>query len=128
MRRYDELVAVRKGLIDGMEGPEQFLWQGQLWQVRAVVSRWVQTPPWWEHRAIRGLLGAATTPADAASPDGDLPVTSIATLVADQEVWRVDASRGRLGLLRPDDREVRGVFDLVLDTQTGDWRLIGCQD
>jgi hypothetical protein len=39
-----------------------------------------------------------------------------------------DASRGRLGLLRPDDREVRGVFDLVLDTQTGDWRLIGCQD
>jgi len=108
MRRYDELVAVRKGLIDGMEGPEQFLWQGQLWQVRAVVARWVQTPPWWEHRAIRGLLGAATTPADAASSVDDLP---------DVLRWQLEdgletAPYGR-GFIEELDRRLLGHFGLT---------------
>ncbi len=124
MRRYDDPVAVRSGLVDGIEGPEQFVWRDRLWRVRAVVAQWVQTPPWWEHQAVRGLLGTQHE-AGAAS---DLPVTSVATLVAEQQVWRVDATLGRLGLVRPDDPEVRGVFDLVLEHETGQWRLVGCLD
>jgi len=167
MRCYDDPVEVRKGLVDRVEGPEQFVWRGRLWQVRAVVGRWVETAPWWEHRAVRGLLGSPEDTAlgpeqngaeqngaeqngaeqngaeqngaepDGAGPDGAGPdgtdrgggvATSVAALVAEQEVWRVDATRGRLGVVCPDDREVRGVFDLVLDTGTGWWRLTGCQD
>ena len=162
MRCYDDPVEVRKGLVDTVEGPEQFVWRGRLWQVRAVVGRWVETAPWWEHRAVQGLLGSPEDTAlgpeqngaeqngaeqngaepdgaepDGAGPDGAGPdgtdrgggvATSVAALVAEQEVWRVDATRGRLGVVCPDDREVRGVFDLVLDTGTGWWRLTGCQD
>jgi len=162
MRCYDDPVEVRKGLVDTVEGPEQFVWRGRLWQVRAVVGRWVETAPWWEHRAVQGLLGSPEDTAlgpeqngaeqngaeqngaeqngaepDGAGPDGAGPdgtdrgggvATSVAALVAEQEVWRVDATRGRLGAVCPDDREVRGVFDLVLDTGTGWWRLTGCQD
>lgn len=135
MRRYDDPVEVRNGLVDGMEGPAQFLWRDRLWQVRAVVSRWVETAPWWEHGTVRGLLGdgnaAAEEPAgDAgqrARESGRAPA-SVATLLAEQQVWRVDAGRGRLGVLRPDDREVRAVVDLVHDTETGRWRLVGCMD
>jgi len=162
MRCYDDPVEVRKGLVDTVEGPEQFVWRGRLWQVRAVVGRWVETAPWWEHRAVQGLLGSPEDTAlgpeqngaeqngaeqngaeqngaepDGVGPDGAGPdgtdrgggvATSVAALVAEQEVWRVDATRGRLGVVCPDDREVRGVFDLVLDTGTGWWRLTGCQD
>jgi len=152
MRCYDDPVEVRKGLVDTVEGPEQFVWRGRLWQVRAVVGRWVETAPWWEHRAVQGLLGSPEDTAlgpeqngaeqngaepDGAGPDGAGPdgtdrgggvATSVAALVAEQEVWRVDATRGRLGLAHPEDREVRGVFDLVLDGETGQWRLVGCQD
>ena len=120
MRRYDDPVEVRNGLVDAVEGPEQFVWRHRLWQVRTVVGHWVETAPWWEHRAVHGLLGGQ----DAATS----VATSVAALVAEQEVWRVDATRGRLGQSRPHDREVRGVFDLVLDTETGRWRLVGCQD
>lgn len=125
MRRYDEGVDVRRGLVDGLEGPEQFIWRGRLWQVRSVVARTVETAPWWEHRTVRGLLGDGDD--TGAQPSGG-PVASVAVLVAEQERWRVDACRGRLGLVRPDDREVRGVFDLVLDVETGRWRLVGCLD
>lgn len=127
MRRYDEPVEVRQGLVDGVEGPEQFLWRDRLWRVRAVVGRFLETAPWWEHPAVRGLLGAEG-PEDPERLDACPPGTSVATLVSEREVWRVDATRGRLGLVRPDDREVRGVFDLVHAGETGRWRLVGCQD
>ena len=43
MRRYDDPVDVRKGLVQGstgsVEGPEQFLWRGRLWKVRDGASR-----------------------------------------------------------------------------------------
>ena len=128
MRRYDEPVEVQSGLVDQVEGPEQFVWRDRLWRVRAVVSRWVETAPWWEHQAVRGLLGADHSTASDQQPD--LPVASVATIVAaqEQEVWRVDATVSRLGLVRPDDPEVRGVFDLARDGETGRWRLLGCLD
>lgn len=133
MRRYDDPVAVRRGLVDGVEGPEQFVWRDRLWRVRAVVGRWVETAPWWEHHDVRGLLGEQDDAAGGAGGEAGPAAAagtavSVATLLVEREVWRVDATRGRLGLVRPDDREVRGVFDLGVDGETGQWRLVGCQD
>ncbi len=96
MRQYDDPVEVRRG---ESEGPEQFLWRGRLWKVRAVLAHWVETRPWWQE-----------------SGSGDP--------VAERELWRVEAARGRdlLGL------DVAGVFDLSFDWTDGCWQLVGCAD
>ncbi|MEZ5095104.1 MAG: DUF6504 family protein [Nocardioides sp.] len=79
MRRYDDPVEVRRGWIGspgedtgsgqgsgqgsghgtgrGTEGPEQFLWRGRLWRVRAVLAHWVETGPWWQSTRVRAVLG-----------------------------------------------------------------------
>lgn len=81
----------------GGDGPEQFLWRGRLWKVRSVLAHWVETGPWWQ--------GA-----------GDL--------LAERELWRVEAGRGPVDL--GEDRS--GVFDLALDWSDGCWQLLGCVD
>jgi len=119
MRRYDDPVEVRAGLVDGVEAPAQFLWRDRLWQVREVVAHWVETAPWWHQPAVQGLLDLH----DEGGPDeraARAAVGSVASLVAERDVWRVDASKGRLG--------PRGVFELVREGLTGQWRLTGCED
>jgi hypothetical protein len=119
MRRYDDPVEVRAGLVDGREAPAQFLWRDRLWQVREVVGHWVETAPWWHQPEVQGLLGGH----DAERPDtrpAPASAGSVASLVAERDVWRVDASKGRLG--------PRGVVELVHDGITGQWRLTGCED
>ena len=132
MRRYDDPVEVRTGIVDGVEGPAQLVWRDRLWQVRAVVAHWVETAPWWDQPAVQGLLGVHDERSERRSdelPDGDRgdpaalgPVAtgSVASLVAERDVWRVEASRGRVG--------ARGVLELVRDGATGRWRLTGCED
>lgn len=137
MRRYDDPVEVRVGLVDGVEAPAQFCWHDRLWQVRALVAHWVETAPWWHQPAVRGLLGvhddagaadegSADRLGDGAADAGHAvmvsspTVPSVAALIAEQEVWRVDAGPGRLG--------ARGVFELVRAGETGQWRLTGCED
>ncbi|MEJ7834172.1 MAG: DUF6504 family protein [Nocardioides sp.] len=104
MRRYDDPVEVRKGLIQGSEGPEQFLWRGRLWKVRAVLAHWVETGPWWGFE----------TGAGAPSLD---PLN-------ERELWRVEAGRGALDPVPG----ISGVFDLSYDWSAGSWQLVGCQD
>ena len=58
MRRYDDPVETRMGLVSGMEGPEQFLWRGRLWKVRAVLAHWVETGPWWQSGGARAVIGS----------------------------------------------------------------------
>lgn len=101
MRRYDDLVEVRKQ----DETPDQFLWRGRLWQVREVVSHWVETGPWWKQEGGAELLG-------------------------EREVWRIAAARGRLAAIAadPDNDPGFGVFDLSFDWASGDWRLAGAVD
>jgi hypothetical protein len=48
------------------------------------------------------------------------PAAAVVDLVAEREVWRVEASRGRASGL--------GVLDLVFDWADGSWRLIRCLD
>jgi hypothetical protein len=111
MRKYDDPVEVRRGCDGGEEGPEQFLWRGRLWKVRAVLAHWVETGPWWQSSGVRAVVGTddgSPTPA----PTGDL--------LAERELWRVEAGRG------PTD--TGGVFDLSFSWDDGRWQLVGCAD
>ncbi|MGI9155570.1 MAG: DUF6504 family protein [Marmoricola sp.] len=124
MRRYDDPVDVRKGQVHGsagpVEGPEQFLWRGRLWQVRDVVAHWVETGPWWQSAGVRAVLGSDTATAETG---GDLRYVDP---LHEREVWRVEAARGR-AVSAVDDPGF-GVFDLVFDWASGSWRLSGCAD
>jgi hypothetical protein len=102
MRQYDDPVEVRRG---EAEDPDQFLWRGRLWKVRAVVAHWVETGPWWQ-----GDSGA------------------VADLVAERELWRVEAGRGMPGGRQASDPQAYGVFDLSFDWTDGRWQLVGCLD
>src|SRR5829696_3434452 len=108
MRRYDDPVEVRRGLVPGaggqVEGPEQFLWKGRLWKVCGVVGHWVETGPWWQSRNVAPVLG----------DDATNESVSVHDLVADREVWRVEAARGPAA-----GNGGRGVFDLVFDWGQG---------
>jgi hypothetical protein len=129
MRQYGDPVEVRRG---EAEDPDQFLWRGRLWKVRAVVAHWVETGPWWQ-----GRPGDPATGGSAPGSAGG----SLADLVAERELWRVEAGRGiqsRPGLqvaqADRDDRDGRdaqetyGVFDLSFDWTDGRWQLVGCLD
>jgi hypothetical protein len=136
MRRYDDPVEVRKGLVgsgsgpggssdgpgdssgDGVEGPEQFLWRGRLWKVRDVLAHWVETGPWWQSSGVHAVLGADAE--DTGNRDDSRGGLSVrADLLAEREVWRVEAGRGMAGT---------GIFDLVFDWSTGSWALTRCVD
>lgn len=95
MRRYDDPIDVRRGLVAGLDAPEQFVWHGRLWVVREIIAHWVKTGAWWDHDDARDLL-------------------------AEQEVWRVEAGRG--------EAVPAGVFDLSFDWSDGQWLLVGCVD
>ena len=141
MRRYDDPVEVRRGMVPGpggsQEGPEQFLWRGRLWKVSDVVAHWVETGPWWQSSGVHAVLGAEETgsagqepPAGQALPAGRALTAGRARrdlaphdLTAEREVWRVEAARGRSAV-----GHGRGVFDLVFDWAQGSWQLARCVD
>ena len=130
MRRYDDPVEVRKGAADD---PEQFLWRGKLWKVRAVLAHWVETGSWWQSADARAVIGSDDT--------GDTAVATLAPgvgpdLLGERELWRVEAAAG-MSRARADDQadgeglEERlggGVFDLSFDWSDGTWQLVGCLD
>ncbi len=84
-RRYDDPVEVRRR----DDEPAEFLWRDRLWVVRAVLARWVETGAWWQAPVQSG-----------AGIDS-------AALSVERELWRVEATRGRLHGM--------GVFDLCFD-------------
>jgi predicted transcriptional regulator len=84
-RRYDDPVEVRRR----DDEPAEFLWRDRLWVVRAVLARWVETGAWWQ----------AAVPAGAGIDSAALSV--------ERELWRVEATRGRVHGM--------GVFDLCFD-------------
>jgi hypothetical protein len=128
MRRYDDPVETRMGLVSGIEGPEQFLWRGRLWKVRAVIAHWVETGPWWQSGGARAVIGS------------DEPVAGSTThrsadLLGERELWRVEAGRGPGRPAAVDGHgavdgavDGGGVFDLAFDWGDGRWALVGCAD
>jgi hypothetical protein len=115
MRRYDDPVETRMGLVSGMEGPEQFLWRGRLWKVRAVIAHWVETGPWWQSGGARAVIGS-----DEEAPTGR-GADRGTDLLGERELWRVEAGRGPVS-------DGGGVFDLAFDWNDGRWALVGCAD
>lgn len=105
MRQHTDVIEVRRSggvgrQIDG-DAPDQFLWQGRLWQVRDVLSSWIEEGAWWV-RSPEEAPGASE-------------------LIFHREVWRVVASRGRdVGSLGDPGC---AVFDLTFDPGSGRWGL-----
>ena len=129
MRRYDDPVEVRKGLCEGVEGPEQFLLRGRLWKVRAVLAHWVETGPWWQSAHARAVIGSDS---EETGPDGGHP-RPIGDLLNERELWRVEAARGAAYVQSPGagpdgEPDGGGVFDLCFDWGDGQWQLVGCID
>ena len=132
VRRYDEPVEVRRGPVVGWpaEGPEQFLWRGRLWKVRAVLAHWVETGPWWQHAGVRAVIGSeevagpprsggGADPGPSPEPAGRGVLTALEDLLGERELWRVEAGRGGTA---------DGTFDLAYDETDGRWQLVGCTD
>ena len=107
MRLYDDPVEVRRG---ETEGPDQFLWRGRLWKVRAVLAHWVETAPWWQ---------SASEAMSEGTHEDRAPAAVGADLLVERELWRVEAGRGI---------STSGVFDLSFDWSDGHWQLVGCAD
>jgi hypothetical protein len=135
MRRYDDPVETRMGLVSGVEGPEQFLWRGRLWKVRAVVAHWVETGPWWQSGGARAVIGS-DGPVQGPAPRPPGADLHSADLLGERELWRVEAGRGPgrpVGADRAVDEidgavDGGGVFDLAFDWSDGRWALVGCAD
>jgi hypothetical protein len=102
LMRQSDPVEVRRGPVGGDAGgdvggddaPEQFLWRGRLYVVRAVLARWTEAGGWWRNAEV---------------------------VVDDRERdwWRVEADSGRLAALSAG----RGVYDLCFDWSRGAWSL-----
>jgi len=143
MRRYDDVIEVRRGLVAGQEAPEQFLWRHRLWLVRDVLAYWVETGAWWERPAVGAVLGWTDPSEQTGQGDqagqvgqtGSEPGRGFdgprwgAELLAEREVWRVEAGRGRHAA---HDASAplpgAGVFELAFDWSEARWRLVGCAD
>lgn len=140
VRRYEEHIEVRAGV--GVAGvgvagvgvagvgvldrvdldcvpdrtPSAFLWRGRLYVVRAVIGHWRERRAWWREAL------------DPDEDDGDtrrgMPAAHRLDCL-EQEVWRVEASPGRLA--------GTGVYDLGMNDPGMDgplpgWRLLRVAD
>lgn len=114
MRRYDEPVRVRTAddptLPDPTDTdsvrpagePRSFLWHGRVYEVEAVLDRWVLRLPWWRR---------------ALAADGG--TWALAPHLLDEHVWRVSAgTRGTRD---------SGIYDLACGHGHA-WRLLRVGD
>ena len=123
VRRYEEPIEVRAGVGNaGLEAPQEgcdlvgripdptpsaFLWRGRLYVVREVIGHWRERRAWWR---------------EAFDPDEDTAENTAAQGLdcLEQQVWRVEASPGRLA--------GTGVYDLGMDGPVRGWRLLRVAD
>jgi hypothetical protein len=136
MRRYADPVEVRQGPLESdaqglgaqgaTEGPQQFLWRGRLWKVRAVLAHWVETGPWWQSTGARAAIGSEEAASETESRARLPQRPFLGDLLTERELWRVEAGRGRV---TPEgEADGGGVFDLAFDWAEGRWTLVGCTD
>ena len=138
MRRYADPVEVRQGPLEddarglgaqgATEGPQQFLWRGRLWKVRAVLAHWVETGPWWQSagaRAVDRLRGRrAPTSPSAAGRSAYLATCSPSASCGGSR----PAAAGPTPSSPDGEPDGGGVFDLSFDWADGRWPLVGCTD
>ena len=135
VRRYQEPIEVRAG--EGVVGsgetgrggdldrgrgvdvqdppPTAFLWRGRLYIVREVIGHWRERRPWWR---------------DALDPHEEFAAQGLDSPAQldclEHEVWRVEASPGRLAGIGVYDLGKDG--DLGLDGSARGWRLLRVAD
>ncbi len=137
VRRYEEPIEVRAATEQAVPGaaatgtaavPDAFVWRGRLYVVRQVLDHWKERRPWWrdaldERRATAPVatVGSATD-TDASGPDvGGAGIgTDVLGDARERQVWRVEASAGRMA--------GTGVYDLGVDPSPGQWRLLRVAD
>ena len=128
VRRYEEPIEVRAGA-GGAElasdvnragdsscpgpAPSAFLWRGRLYIVRDVIGHWRERRAWWR---------------EALDPDEEVAAHGLDCL--EQEVWRVEASPGRLAGTGVYDLGMNdlGMNDLGGDGPMRGWRLLRVAD
>ena len=114
VRRIGEPVMVRVG--GGPDGaPGTFLWRDRIYVVREVLGHWQERRSWWAGPAARAVHGDA-----APGPVPDV-------LDQEREIWRVEASAGRMF--------GSGVYDLARDggdvrgaARSQGWQLLRVAD
>lgn len=116
-RRYSDLVEVRVGELqigrqlvmpaglDAAAVPTAFIWRGRLHVVRAVLDHWTQRLSWWRVSTTDESVGGSQPHGHEGFPE------------LERQVWRVEASAGRL--------MQTGVYDLTKDDR---WRLVRVAD
>jgi hypothetical protein len=142
VRRYAELVDVRgASQADGLQAPTAFVWRDRLYVVREVVGHWRERRAWWSGAAAQALHGDGQADRNghpdgnghsAGHRDGDgrgdgAVAPPVDELGSEQELWRVEASRGH--------SYATGVYDLCQDVSAtgttgtpGAWRLLRVAD
>lgn len=95
MRTYHEPIHVLFA-----DEPRQFIWRDRLLLVKEVQGHWSLATSWWSGRQARAVRGESV---DATGAD----------LLAEREVWRVEAGNGRQ----------RGVYELARTVDADDWVL-----
>ncbi len=135
VRRYEEPIEVRAGAgvidrgdidcVGGIDGdidrvpgptPSAFLWRGRLYIVRDVIGHWRERRAWWRE---------ALDPDEDDSDTGRAMSAAQVTDCLEQEVWRVEASPGRLAGTGVYDI---GMNDLGMDGSARGWRLLRVAD
>ena len=135
VRRYEEPIEVRAGagVIDRSDidcvpdpTPSAFLWRGRLYIVRAVIGHWRERRAWWRE---------ALDPDEDDSDTGRAMSAAHVTDCLEQEVWRVEASPGRLagtGVYDIGTNDIgtndNGTNDLGMDGSARGWRLLRVAD
>lgn len=116
-RRYADPVEVRVGEpqiglrpsapagVDVATMPTAFIWRGRLHIVQVVLDHWTQRLPWWQVSAVDSSAVGGPVLDEAQFPE------------LERQVWRVEASTGRL--------MQTGVYDLTKDDR---WRLMRVAD
>jgi hypothetical protein len=93
--------------------PSAFLWRGRLYVVREVIGHWRERRAWWR---------------EALDPDEAVAARGLDSL--EQEVWRVEASAGRLAGTGVYDLGMNdfGTKDFGTNEPARSWRLLRVAD
>jgi hypothetical protein len=129
VRRYEEPIEVRalaaQATPEAAPAPDAFVWRGRLYVVRQVLDHWKERRPWWRDALDERRAPAAVATVGSGADGGATGMgTDVLGDARERQVWRVEASAGRMA--------GTGVYDLGVDPGPGacpqQWRLLRVAD
>jgi hypothetical protein len=129
VRRYEEPIEVRalaaQATPEAAPAPDAFVWRGRLYVVRQVLDHWKERRPWWRDALDERRAPAAVATVGSGADGGATGIgTDVLGDARERQVWRVEASAGRMA--------GTGVYDLGVDPGAGarmpQWRLLRVAD